>query len=76
VQDDTPPPRGGGYRSSADTSRFDTQTAPLWNGPPLRAAFVAQVLGELLPGGQDSRQSRAAYSDTRARLGRVLDRTA
>jgi hypothetical protein len=43
--------RGAGRRAQdvANVSRSDTaQSEPLWNGPRLSAAFVAQVIGQLL----------------------------
>jgi hypothetical protein len=71
-----PPPRGSRRPASAGASRFETESAPLWDGPPLRAAFVAQALGQVLPGGGDNRQQvRTAYAALRVGLGRVLDRT-
>ncbi len=71
-----PPPRGSRGRASAGASRFETASAPLWDGPPLRAAFVAQALGQVLPGRQDNRQqARTAYVAVQVRLGRMLDRT-
>lgn len=36
-------------RERLPASRYETDfDAPIWNGPRLRAAFVAQVLGQLL----------------------------
>ncbi len=38
-----------GDRRNAALSHIGTaETAPLWNGPPLRPAFVAQVLGQVM----------------------------
>ena len=42
-------PRPHTMRRTAALSRIGTQTgAPLWNGPRLQPAFVAQVLGQVL----------------------------
>jgi len=51
--------------------------APLWNGPRLQAAFVAQVLGQVLtPRTNDPRLALAAYQrdDVRRPQSRLLDR--
>lgn len=41
--------RGGARFVSSSASRFATpQHAPLWHGPQLRPAFVAQVLGQIM----------------------------
>ena len=60
-------------------SRSETdERAPLWHGPRLQPAFVAQVLGQVLtPNGRcDARSVFAAYEDVAARCaaGPVLDR--
>jgi hypothetical protein len=50
--------------------------APLWNGPRLQAAFVAQVLGQVLaPQIADPRLALAAYQrdDVRRLQSRLLD---
>ena len=50
--------------------------APLWNGPRLQAAFVAQVLGQVLaPPIRDPRLALAAYQrdDVRRLQSRLLD---
>lgn len=40
------------------------ETAPLWYGPRLRPAFVAQAIGQVLyPGSRDSRPALAAYDE-------------
>jgi hypothetical protein len=71
-----PSPRDSRRRASAGESQFGTESAPLWIDPPLRAAFVAQALGQVLHGGQDTRElARTAYADPRVRLGCVLDKT-
>ncbi len=42
-----------GDRRRADMSRIGTTAyAPLWNGPRLRPAFVAQVLGQVMMDGR------------------------
>jgi len=43
--------------------------APLWNGPPLDPAFVAQLLGQALGGASPAAKAQAAYG---ARCGRPL----
>ena len=49
-------------RRCTDPSHFGTASAaPLWNGPRLRPAFVAQVLGQVLMDDNRSRMSPAAY---------------
>lgn len=51
-------------------SRFETdERAPLWYGPRLRPAFVAQVLGQVLTpdGAHDARSVFAAYEEVAAR---------
>lgn len=54
LRNETPPDderRSAGRRAqdARNVSRFDTASSePLWNGPRLRAAFVAQVIGQLL----------------------------
>ena len=60
-------------------SRSETdERAPLWHGPRLRPAFVAQVLGQVLTpdGARDARSVFAAYEDVAARrtAGPILDR--
>jgi len=61
-------------------SQSDTnERAPLWYGPRLRPAFVAQVLGQVMaPDGEhDCRSVFAAYEDvaTRGFAGPILDRS-
>jgi hypothetical protein len=53
-----------------------TSNAPLWNGPRLQAAFVAQVLGQVLaPQTGDPQLALAAYQrdDVRRLQSRLLD---
>jgi hypothetical protein len=50
---DDPPGQSGNDRSATKRERRACQTgtvqyAPLWNGPRLRPAFVAQVLGQVM----------------------------
>jgi len=70
---------GGDARGNEARSRFahlsqngTEESAPLWHGPRLRAAFVAQVLGQIM-GTQPPSQAQAcsAYGSGRgvARLG-------
>ena len=43
-----------GDRRRADASRIGTNAyAPLWNGPRLQPAFVAQVLGQVMMDGRE-----------------------
>ena len=50
---------------------------PLWNGPPLNAAFAAQLIGQVLAihAARDGRSALAAYRD-RTDCARALDRSA
>jgi hypothetical protein len=53
-----------------------TSNAPLWNGPRLQAAFVAQVLGQVLsPPSSNPQSALAAYqrNDVRVLQSRLLD---
>lgn len=53
-----------------------TSNAPLWNGPRLQAAFVAQVLGQVLaPPSSNPQSALAAYqrNDIRVLQSRLLD---
>jgi hypothetical protein len=62
-------------RRRASHSGTDS-AAPLWNGPRLQAAFVAQVLGQILaPQTSDPRLAFAAYqqNDVRRLQSRLLD---
>ncbi len=56
--------RPNARRSHVSRSGTDDY-APLWHGPRLRPAFVAQVLGQVLaqPSGCDPRSVFAAYED-------------
>lgn len=50
-------------------SRSETEDAPRWYGPRLAAPFVAQILGQVLPGsGPDALSASAAYGHAPARL--------
>jgi hypothetical protein len=77
--------RGGAFRHAAHVERRqgcayrnDTETtAPLWDGPRLRPAFVAQVLGQVLMDAQSQALSLApaAYRQRNAQIahGLLLD---
>lgn len=62
-------------RRQMDLLQYETDARePLWNGPPLNAAFVAQLLGQVLP-----RQPAAAPRSASYRFqlrGLALDRMA
>jgi hypothetical protein len=69
----TSAPRNERRRSSHSGTE---PNAPLWNGPRLQAAFVAQVLGQVLaPQTNDPLLARAAYQghDVRRLQSRLLD---
>jgi hypothetical protein len=69
--DDLREARRGSSRSGT------TSSASHWNGPRLQAAFVAQVLGQVLaPQARDPGLAFAAYQrdDVRTRQSRLLDR--
>lgn len=75
-REDTPSPRAGRHRPCLGSSRFGTESTPRCEGPPLCAAFVAQVLGQMLPGRQDNlKQANAAYSALPPLAGQLLDET-
>lgn len=65
------------YSDRRRASHSGTESnAPLWNGPRLQAAFVAQVLGQILaPQTSDPRSALAAYqqNDVRRLQSRLLD---
>ena len=66
-------PRSERRRSSHSGT---TSNAPLWNGPRLQAAFVAQVLGQVLsPPAINPQSAFAAYqrNDVRVLQSRLLD---
>ena len=49
-------------RRRTDPSRIGTtMVAPLWNGPRLSPAFVAQVLGQIMMHNRPSEPARATY---------------
>lgn len=55
----------------APVSQIGTEeSAPLWNGPRLRPAFVAQVLGQVMmdPRERASSLAPAAYRERRAQI--------
>lgn len=51
------------------------EIAPLWNGPRLRPAFVAQVLGQVMMDAQARalELAPAAYRERGAQIARLLD---
>jgi hypothetical protein len=68
------------YNSGANAgtrpSRFETPASePLWYGPRLRPAFVAQVLGQVFAS-EISQPAPAAYRRDAIPTGLLLDRTA
>jgi hypothetical protein len=76
----TQPPRENANDTGRERRRAShsgtTSNAPLWNGPRLQAAFVAQVLGQVLAPQTGDRQSAlAAYQrdDVRRLQSRLLD---
>jgi hypothetical protein len=63
----------GDGASRSETDEF----APLWHGPQLRPAFVAQLLGQVFPaGGGWDRRSTQAYRSAGSRVGMRCVRTA
>ena len=70
--------RTGLDRRQGNVSRNGTEaSAPLWHGPRLRPAFVAQVLGQVLMDAQAEARERArpAYRQgAQIATGRLLDR--
>jgi hypothetical protein len=63
-------------RRTPRVSRFETdEFAPLWYGPRLRPAFVAQVLGQAFPAANSQRaESSAAYRGEGVPSGLLVDR--
>jgi hypothetical protein len=62
-------------RTRARTSQSGTHfEAPLWNGPRLRPAFVAQVLGQAFATAASPAQ-RAFYPEENIPIGLLLDTT-
>ena len=57
-------------RHVASSRNGTTDYAPLWNGPRLRAAFVAQVLGQVMMDPSDAALSLApaAYAERGAQI--------
>jgi hypothetical protein len=65
-----------GARARARASRFETtDSEPLWYGPRLRPAFVAQVLGQVFAS-ENSPSAPVAYRRNEIPTGLLLDRTA
>ena len=70
-----------GTRAAADRRRedrklshFGTQAGePLWNGPRLNPAFVAQVLGQVMMETQTSARAPAAYRSAQIAPGAFFD---
>jgi hypothetical protein len=74
---DSDSPRNCGSRAQARASRFDTEeSASLWNGPRLRAAFVAQVLGQVFAGAESQTTQPATYRRTQIPTGLLHDEMA
>lgn len=76
--DGTKPPETtiSAARALVPASRYETcLDAPMWNGPRLRAAFVAQVLGQLLQTPPDNvrRGALAAYGAPRDPVASAID---
>ena len=74
------PPHQGASEAGHERRRTShsgtTSNAPLWNGPRLQAAFVAQVLGQVLaPQASSPHLALAAYQrdDVRRLQRRLLD---
>jgi hypothetical protein len=64
----------GSVRSARSTKLSQYETSPrepLWNGPQLNAAFVAQVIGQILDDAAPAPSAPAAYAH-RARGPRAL----
>jgi hypothetical protein len=70
-------PRNSGSRAHAQSSRFDTEeSAPLWNGPRLQAAFVAQVIGQVFATAESRTTQSAAYRRAGIPTGLLLNESA
>ncbi len=50
-----------------------TDVAPLWNGPTLRPAFVAQVLGQVMMDRPAASLAAQAYRTRTAKIARLFD---
>jgi hypothetical protein len=62
-------------RRKSELHQYETgESEPLWNGPPLTAAFAAQLIGQVLVG--DSAPRLISVSHRVQRCGLALDRTA
>jgi hypothetical protein len=53
-----------------ETQRFD----PFWDGPRLKPAFVAQLLGQVMPAAHKQATVATAYGATAPRMARLVDR--
>jgi hypothetical protein len=63
-------------KARARSSRFETtDSEPLWYGPRLRPAFVAQVLGQIFAG-ENPQSQPAVYRHEGVPSGLLLDKTA
>lgn len=54
-----------------ETVRFD----PFWDGPRLKPAFVAQLLGQVMPDAHKSMAAQTVYGAAVPRAARLVDRT-
>ena len=62
-------------RRKNELSQYETgESEPLWNGPPLSAAFAAQLIGQVLSG--DGAPRLVPVTHCVQRCGLALDRTA
>lgn len=70
-QPQTPPHLVVELVSHDETARFD----PLWDGPRLIPAFVAQLMGQVMPERRSAAPLETAYGSARdARMALLLDR--
>ena len=53
-----------------ETARFD----PLWDAPRLKPAFVAQLMGQVMPQGRVTATAGAAYGKAAMRCALLVDR--
>lgn len=65
--------RRGPKPTRRNAYRFDTAGVSAWDGPSLRAAYAAQVIGQALPA-RDKPLSCAAYRKPAASITLFLDR--
>ena len=70
-----PRERRGAFADRRALSRSGTGgTAPLWYGPRLRAPFVAQIIGQVLPQGETARKN--SYREGAIPVALVFDKRA